>query len=356
MDNPLKNFDINIYREFNKDLKDFNDQELITHFLKYGKSENRIYYLNLPIDFNIDFYKNLNQDLNFLNDIDLLYHFVQYGKNEQRMYTNKIIKIKPQLELSIPEVLLQKYYLNKIDFIDKIIWINLNKSVDRRNYMELILHNINIHNHRIEAIDGNNLDNVKLNNINIIKNLSNYEIACCLSHIKSINYLNSAYGNYFMICEDDMAINNLYYFNKKTLKDIICEAPNFDILLLYKTYSEEVDNLYSNWKDYYNSYDKTIYGAVCYIISRSGINKICNYVKYSNNNNNDIFEFNNENIKEFDLADIYLFNNIETIVYKYNFINKNNDNDSLIHNEHLYFHKLCDEKQLNIIIRDKDLL
>jgi hypothetical protein len=34
MDNPLENFDITIYREFNKDLKDFNDEELITHFLK----------------------------------------------------------------------------------------------------------------------------------------------------------------------------------------------------------------------------------------------------------------------------------------------------------------------------------
>jgi GR25 family glycosyltransferase involved in LPS biosynthesis len=288
--------------------------------------------------------------------MDLLYHFAKYGKNEQRMYTNKIIKIKPQLELSIPEVLLQKYYLNKINFIDKIIWINLNKSTDRRNYMELILHNINIQNHRIEAIDGNNLDNVKLNNINMIKKLSNYEIACCLSHIKSINYLNSIDGDYFMICEDDIAINNLYYFNKKTLKDIIFEAPNFDILLLYKTYSEEVDNLYVRWKDYYNELDKTIYGTVCYIISRSGINKIYNYVKYFNNDNNNIFEFNNEYNKEFNLADIYLYNNLETIVYKYNFINTNNENDSLIHNEHLDFHKICNEKQLDIIIRDKDLL
>jgi hypothetical protein len=223
--------------------------------------------------------------------------------------------------------------------------------------MELILNNINILNHRIEAIDGNNLNSIKLNNINKKKEMSKYEIACCLSHIKAINYLNNLSGNYFMICEDDISIENLYYFKKNKLENIICEAPQFDILLLYKTYPEEIDHLYTNWSDYYkNGLDKTIYGAVCYIISRRGINKICNYVKYFNNNNKDNFEFNSKYNKEFDLADIFLFNNLETFVYKYNFINTNNDNDSLIHNDHLDFHKICNQKQLNIIIRDKDLL
>jgi GR25 family glycosyltransferase involved in LPS biosynthesis len=223
--------------------------------------------------------------------------------------------------------------------------------------MELILNNINILNHRIEAIDGNNLNSIKLNNINKKKEMSKYEIACCLSHIKAINYLNNLSGNYFMICEDDISIENLYYFKKNKVENIILGAPQFDILLLYKTYPEEIDHLYTNWSDYYkNGLDKTIYGAVCYIISRRGINKICNYVKYFNNNNKDNFEFNSKYNKEFDLADIFLFNNLETFVYKYNFINTNNDNDSLIHNDHLDFHKICNQKQLNIIIRDKDLL
>ena len=352
-----KNFDINIYKEFNEDLKYFDKDELINHYLKYGKLENRIYSINLPNNFDINIYKEFNPDLNSLNNNELINHFIKYGKNEKRIYKNKIIKVIPNLELLISISLLKTYYLDKINFIDNILWINLNKSIDRRNYMELILNNINILNNRIESIDGNNLNDIKLSNINIKKELSKYEIACCLSHIKAINYLNNLFGNYFMICEDDISIENLYYFKKNKLENIISEAPQFDILLLYKTYPEEIENLYVKWSDYYkNGLDKTIYGAVCYIISRSGINKICNYVKYFNNNDKDKFEFNSIYNKEFDLADIFLFNDLETIVYKYNFINTNNDNDSLIHNEHLDFHKICNEKQLSIIIRDKDLI
>ena len=357
LDNLPENFNINIYKEFNNDLNNLSDNELIQHYLEYGIKENRIYSINLEDDFNIDIYKKLNIDLNYLSDSELKYHFIKYGKNENRIYTNKVIKTKPTLELLISDILLKKYYLNKINFIDHIVWINLNKCIDRKNYMKLILNNINIPNSRIEAIDGNQLYNIILNNINIKKKISNCEIACCLSHIKAVNYLNTIPGKYFMICEDDISIDNLYYFNKKTLKDIILESPNFDILLLYKTYSDEINNLYVKWIDYYkNGLNKVIYGAVCYIISREGINKICNYVKYFNTNDYNIFEFNSKSNKEFDLADIYLFNNLETIVYKYNFINTNNDNDSLIHNEHLNFHKISSEKQLNIIIRDQNLL
>ena len=290
LNNFPKNFNIHTYKELNDDLNNFTDNELIQHYLEHGIKENRIYCINLPNDFNIDIYRKLNSDLNHLSDNELKYHFIKYGNNENRIYSNKIIKTSPNLELLISDILLKKYYLNKINFIDHIIWINLNKSIDRKNYMELIFNNINIPNKRIEAIDGNNLDNITLNNINIKKNISNCEIACCLSHIKSINYLNTLPGNYFMICEDDIAIDNLYYFNKKTLKDIVSEAPNFDILLLYKTYSDEINNLYVKWSDYYkNGLDKTIYGAVCYIITRTGIHKICNYVKYFNNDINIIF-------------------------------------------------------------------
>ena len=96
-----KNFDINIYKEFNEDLKYFDKDELINHYLKYGKLENRIYSINLPNNFDINIYKEFNPDLNSLNNNELINHFIKYGKNEKRIYKNKIIKVIPNLELLI---------------------------------------------------------------------------------------------------------------------------------------------------------------------------------------------------------------------------------------------------------------
>ena len=48
------------------------------------------------------------------------------------------------------------YY--KINFVDHICWINMDKSIQRKIHMEDILKNINIPNTRIQAIDGKNED------------------------------------------------------------------------------------------------------------------------------------------------------------------------------------------------------
>jgi GR25 family glycosyltransferase involved in LPS biosynthesis len=264
-------------------------------------------------------YKNYYEENNYLNNFhyDTLY-------NQHNIYNN----IK------------HEYY--KINFISKILWINLERSVDRKNYMENLLKNINIENIRINAIDGKN-DNIRnIINIPFTRDLSNYEIACTLSHIKAINYLNKIDGNFFMICEDDITLNNLILFNTN-LNDIILNSPEFDILILNKIYLNNLKNLYEKWNDY--NID-LISGTACYIISRKGINKIIKNAEYLENNN---FIFNQD--KFFDVADIYLYKNLETYVYKYNFIGTI-DKDSTIHNDHVNHHTLSTNFQIEEIIND----
>ena len=101
---------------------------------------------------------------------------------------------------------------DKINFIDKIVWINLDRSKKRRSYMENLLKCVNIKNERISGIDGKIIDveNV-IKKLNKKKEMSLGEIGCTLSHIKAINSLKYEIGNYFMICEDDIAFDNLKY-------------------------------------------------------------------------------------------------------------------------------------------------
>ena len=245
------------------------------------------------------------------------------------MYINNDI-LKNRESISLNEI------YNKINFIDYIVWINLDRSQKRKSDMEELLKNININNTRISAIDGriDNLTNYK----NLAKSMSNYEIACTLSHIKAINYLSNINGNYFLVVEDDISLENLKYFSKD-LKNIILNAPSFDILLINTTH----DRSFINYNEYKNWSGEC--STVAYIISRSGINKIVSIAQFNNNN----FIIN----KSLSCADIFIYKYVNTYVYKYNFIASKNE-DSEIHSDHLSWHKECSKIALNDILYNLD--
>ena len=222
---------------------------------------------------------------------------------------------------------------SKINGIESINWINLDRSQDRRIKMEELLTNVSITNNRINAIDGKKEDVSKYQK----KFLTNSEIGCTLSHIKAINSLKDSSGEYFMICEDDISFDNLKYFNE-SLKDIINNSPPFDILNICHNNSIEKElNLYNE------HLNNIIYGASCYIITRKGINKFINEVgKYQNG----IFEL----YKPIEMADIFIYKYLKTIVYKYNFV-ETQFNNSTIHSDHLYSHKKNYYYQIGNIIK-----
>jgi GR25 family glycosyltransferase involved in LPS biosynthesis len=226
---------------------------------------------------------------------------------------------------------------HKINGISHILWINLERSHDRRINMIELLKNINIPNIRINAIDGNKKNIHDMIKVEYEKKLSNYELACTLSHIKAINYCFNLDGDYFMIIEDDISFNNLNLFDYD-LNKIIQESPNFDILLINKTLNESLENDYTNWNEYLKNKHQ-ISSTVCYIISRNGINKIFNDCEYINDDNF-IFKTN----KKMNVADMYLYINNNTYVYKYNYINLK-IMDSTIHNDHKDYHTICDKYQ-----------
>jgi GR25 family glycosyltransferase involved in LPS biosynthesis len=276
---------------------------------------------------NIDYFLNNKNYINYLNKN---YNNINYISK----YTDTIFKKNLAVFYNIINNSL------KINYIDSILWINLDRSIDRFNYMNNLLSNIKINNYKVSAIDGKNITNLEnILNINFERKMSNYEIACTLSHIKSINYLKYLSGNYFMICEDDISFDNLTYFNYD-LKKIILDAPEFDILLLYKSSIQSYSNIYIKW-------NKNIYGTVCYIISRNGINKLIEYAYYDSVKNNFIFN----KIINFDVADIYIYKNLNTYVYKYNFITTTCE-DSTIHPEHLDSHINNNITNLNLILND----
>ena len=238
---------------------------------------------------------------------------------------------------------------SKINGISGIAWINMNRSIDRKKYVENIMKNINIHNFRIEAIDGKLFDRNKLINIKYARNMTDGEVGCTLSHIKAIQYLHSLDGEYFLVCEDDISFRNINLFC--SLSNIINKNKNFDILLLSKIYPTELNDEYTDWNNYLEKFDQIV-GTGCYLISRNGINKILNICTYDSSSNN--FKFIKETI--FDVADMFIFKNTNSFVYKYNYVSLNTNFNSNIHenqNEiHELWHDKCEKNQDKIIIKN----
>jgi len=276
----------------------------------------------------INNYRDIIENYNYSNND----YLIKYLLDNRKPY--EIRKIKPDL--------------HKLNFISGIAWINLDRSNKRKEYMEKLLQQIDIPNYRISAIDGKNYKDIKFiyGNIPLQKELTNTEIACTLSHIKAINYFKDIPGDYFIVCEDDISFDNIIFFNKN-LESIIKECPKFDILMLNKTSFKYLDKIYSKWNDYF--IDETvdyIGSCVCYIVSRSGINKLIKNAKYIDDNNFMLNKYQKMNV-----SDIYIYKNLDTYVYKYNFISNLFD-ESTIHNDHLPYQKKNDTFQLAIILKD----
>ena len=234
---------------------------------------------------------------------------------------------------------------SKINFIDKILWINLDSSVIRKTNTENMLKNIQIPNKRISAIDGSKLILPKLT---LEKNITAYELSCLLSHLKAITSLKNTEGNYFLICEDDFILNNTIFFSKD-LKQIIQNCPTFDILSIQSTFNKELRHEYNKWSDYYTENPLSfIGGAGSYIISKSGVNKIIANNTFINDTN---YTLN----YPVNAADIYLYKYVDTFVYKYNFISSLNS-ESTFNQKFIRQYQKFNFIRINEMLKDIDLL
>jgi len=176
--------------------------------------------------------------------------------------------------------------------IDAIIYINLDRSPDRRACFESQMPT-DLKVIRCPAIDGNTINGTRI--------LTKYEHACTLSHLKALKMLLETDGNLFMVCEDDVIFNN-----ENDMEKIVNNAPPFDILKLsYMLLNGANNSILTQNEDYrrWNRRNKE-WGSACYLITRQAIEKILN--------NPD---------KLYTVADDYIFKYVVTYTYKYQYVN-----------------------------------
>jgi GR25 family glycosyltransferase involved in LPS biosynthesis len=214
-------------------------------------------------------------------------------------------------------------YLNCIDII---YWINLERSVDRKNNMDKLLSTINIPSQRINAIDGKNIsdDDLYKNFNQIQKARSKVEYACLLSHLNSVKTFSESPYNVALILEDDISTEYLQYWNK-TICQIISEAPiDWEIIMLnYVSQTILTENYTLNQYGHINC-------CQSYLINKKGAIKLIDSI-YKNNK----FDLD---MTKLHTSDNYIYSTLITYTYKYPYFTYSNNNDSTIHESHLDFH------------------
>jgi GR25 family glycosyltransferase involved in LPS biosynthesis len=195
----------------------------------------------------------------------ILFIFI-YIKNKE--------KIDVKIKLEEAKKILEKIKNNKIILDEEFknfpkYYINLERSKDRKNYMEKIIKEYDIKNiKRIEAFDGK-----KLNKKDYIADfwfIKNNELAISMSHIKAIKTAYEEGYNKAIIMEDDANFCLAPYWDKK-FKDIINDIPiDCDILLLANNGNKDKIDIISHKKI------KTRISGVCYLITLSGMKKLIN--------------------------------------------------------------------------------
>ena len=231
-----------------------------------------------------------------------MYKTIQLSQNKLEEIINQKTKILAELYLKNPT--------NKINI--PILYINLDKSLERNNYIEDQIGFYKLENiARISGIDGKqNLNiNIKEGNLDGIE-YKNYcgnkftELGCLLSHIKAIKYAYDNNYNETLIVEDDCYFGLMPCWDKDTLKDILSGLPSdWEIVALYHNKRIESGKKYTLIKDK-NGYR---FGTVAYVINRRGMEKILN------DSGHDIIDFKNNKLAVsddyiYDLANTYIYN------------------------------------------------
>ena len=303
-------FIIYIYGEDNKKFLAGNIKILMAKIaertdLNYSSMNNKK-SINLEILQKYDLYINKNDDVYKIIDDNSITFFTYESNTSENTYN--VDKDNNNLYKSVE-------YGTVFNGIDKIVWINLDKSEDRCDSMENMLKKINIPNERISAINCSNGNIDKYSNLEYCDNMTNAEKACTLSHFKAFDNLRRSKGKYFLVCEDDVRLSSILLYNVK-ISDIIKNMNEEGIEILTLHTLQNLDNLSLN-STIYSKKKKYAASSACYLITREGVDKLINVLEYTDKNGK--FK-KGEKYKKIFPADSYIYNFVNTYEYKYNLI------------------------------------
>ena len=232
-------------------------------------------------------------------------------EQEVDRFVEKVRKMEKEIDPEFNK--LSKYY------------INLDRSTDRREYMEEQIKRLGVKNiERVPGVDGSKLKNSKKGNIDEFKvdikwneKLKNGETGCLLSHLRAIKKFSETDDEYAIIMEDDIVLDMAKSWNC-SFSDFLEEVNRrgeIEIVNLasYGHETPKKDFIFLERKD--AEYFRTL----AYLITRKGSQKIL-----------DSICDNNVSIREDPRSDHYLYNFLNSRLLQPDLFIPSSDFDSQI--------------------------
>jgi GR25 family glycosyltransferase involved in LPS biosynthesis len=182
-----------------------------------------------------------------------------------------------------------------------------------------------IPNTRFSAVDGKTEDVFYFLDSSEKENprLNNVEYACLLSHLEVIRTFSESENEVALVMEDDMTLEFQPYWTK-TVKEIIQNAP-YDWEVIQLCYIGEIpENEYQPW--FYQ------FSTGAYLINQKGAQTLMQLIE------NDVYDLKKHPNPPYLHADSFIFSYLKTYCYKYPMFIYKDNNDSLLHNEHMDAH------------------
>lgn len=225
----------------------------------------------------------------------------------------------------------------KLDNFPLILWINLERSIDRRKDMIKELESRNLRHHRIRAVDGYNIEQLKQEcNINPIQTPA--VNACLCSHLKALKFfIKETEEEEVVIFEDDIdfIFQNIIPFDWSEFYQSLPQ--NWNLIQLSVTY------IYGSIKHTLTPVNpKMRYDcAAAYLINRKTAIDLLNLYK-SNTSSDDgpLFDFLNKKFITADSMITSVPNAYSIPLFTYQ------TKDSTIHPNHLIWHSRSKQQQL----------
>jgi len=238
----------------------------------------------------------------------------------------------------------------------KHYWINIDKCVDRRQYMEQQFNSKMIENFRIEAETPNTIKEYQIMRNEKSTAATPEELSCIISHLKAIKKGYEDGDPYFCIVEDDMVLNKINFDKILTHIKIAeeCSDEPIDILQLHTNGHPSVIKMYNeNFLKYNEIIKKRDYdypSAGYYLISRQGAKKLLEKYVISEKT----YDLSHKEC-EWSAADNIIYIAVNSWIITYPITISNVNYGSTIHPEHLYNHEYCNNVNRDIWNKNNQL-
>jgi len=233
-------------------------------------------------------------------------------------------------------------------------WINLDKAINRRSFMEKQFKELGINNHRISAYTPNDLNEILIDkepyNCGYPECIQNgckncpIEYAVLCSHLKAIEEGYNSGNPYFIICEDDIGF--LFEIDFERMINVI--PKEIDIIQMMVITAGHTHHFYYNYhknNNFFICYNPITPSAAFYLIKREGAKRLLDLYKDGN-------KYNFQNSKFLKLADVLIFQSVTTIVSTLPLVIPNITFDSQIHQN--YYESIIKPAYFKIIEVIKD--